>query len=410
MKISLIIPTRNRAATLQFSLTNLAKLQQENQFEVIVVDNNSSDETRKVAKQFSFVQYVFEQNTAFTRARNTGAKNAKGDILVFIDDDAILHPRSMNQIIKLFKQRSNCAMIAGRVEPGYAKKPPQWVLDCQARFNGLSIFTPENISFLTHSSQVVPAAVGPFMAVRADVYHSVGGFPPDTVGVETDDSSISFRKLYIGPGDYGLCYLVRRAGWQIYYDKNISCTHLIAPSRYTTSFWRSRLIGEGQEEAIIQRQLYHFSKILLSIYRAITILLYVHAQKQQGQSSSKSLTMLQELNLHHLRGYLEMSWILDRYPKLGSYLWKLGVSGIDNAKYHQVVSDLPSEYIAINNPALFYDDAPKHTLDTYLTKFEILDHHIYGSSSEFVKLFFKLPFFPYLLKKLATYRELCMLK
>lgn len=409
MKISLIIPTRNRAATLLSSLTNLAKLQKENQFEVIVVDNNSSDETRKVTKQFSFVRYVFEQNTAFTRARNTGAESAKGEILVFMDDDAVLHPGSINQIIKVFKQHRNCAMIAGRVEPGYARKPPQWVLDCQARFNGLSIFTPKNISFLTRSSQVVPAAVGPLMAVRTDVYHSVGGFPPDTVGVETDDSSVSFRKLYIGPGDYGLCYLVRLAGWQIYYDKKVSCTHLIATSRYTTSFWRSRLIGEGQEEAIIQRQLYHFSKILLSIYRAITILLYVHAQKEQGQSS-KSLTMLQELHLHHLRSYLEMSWILDRYPMLGSYLWELGVSGIDDANYHQVASNLPSEYIMINNPTLFYDDAPNHSLGTYLTKFEILDHRVYGSSSGLVKLFFKLPLFPYLLKKLATYRELCMLK
>ena len=79
--ISVIIPTHNRCDQVKKLLENINELKNEIKLEVILVDNNSSDETYKVVNEFNFIKYIFEKNTAFTRARLTGALNSSNDIL-----------------------------------------------------------------------------------------------------------------------------------------------------------------------------------------------------------------------------------------------------------------------------------------------------------------------------------------
>jgi len=89
--ITVIIITHNRSFFLKRSLMSLS-LQTKKADEVIVVDNNSSDDTKKIVLGFKNklpIKYVFEKNKSFGNARNTGVKNAKGDIILFIDDDCL---------------------------------------------------------------------------------------------------------------------------------------------------------------------------------------------------------------------------------------------------------------------------------------------------------------------------------
>ena len=85
MNLSIIIPTHNRANQLFNVLKSISKLLDETSFEVIVVDNNSNDKTYQVVKSYvSFAKYFFEESTAFTKARMTGAQNATGKFLLYL--------------------------------------------------------------------------------------------------------------------------------------------------------------------------------------------------------------------------------------------------------------------------------------------------------------------------------------
>ena len=91
LSISVVIPTFNRAEILREALISLAK-QTRLPEEVVIVDNNSSDNTKEVAESFSpqlNIKYVMERTQGTSTARNTGIKSASGDIIAFIDDDCL---------------------------------------------------------------------------------------------------------------------------------------------------------------------------------------------------------------------------------------------------------------------------------------------------------------------------------
>jgi glycosyltransferase involved in cell wall biosynthesis len=218
VKLSIIIPTHNRADSLNRAVESIIRQEDEADFEIIIVDNNSTDHTQKIAESFSeFARYVFESNTSFTRARKTGADNSIGEILLYLDDDVLICPESLKEIVSVFEEYPECGVLAGKILPQYEEDPPDWAIACQRSFNGWSLFHPGAIPLLGAGFQEVKSAFGPMMAVSRKAYEEAGGFPPDTIGVETNRQGGTFRKLYVGPGDYGLCKKVRDIGYKIYY-------------------------------------------------------------------------------------------------------------------------------------------------------------------------------------------------
>ncbi len=134
MKISIIIPTHNRSEQLEMVLKSIFKLNDKVSFEIIVVDNNSTDNTKAICNSFKNIKYVFEKNTAFSKARNTGAINSTGQILLYLDDDVLVNDGSLTSILKVFKENNKCGAIAGKILPKFLSKPPNWTLDCQKKF------------------------------------------------------------------------------------------------------------------------------------------------------------------------------------------------------------------------------------------------------------------------------------
>jgi len=86
---------------------------------VLVVDNNSSDETRAVAEGFGGrlnVRYVFEPVQGTSTARNTGIRHAAGDVVVFFDDDCVAEPDWLHHMEMPFVRDPAIGMVGGRIE------------------------------------------------------------------------------------------------------------------------------------------------------------------------------------------------------------------------------------------------------------------------------------------------------
>ena len=365
MKLSVIIPTHNRAPSLQRAILSLAELRNETDFELVIVDNNSTDNTPSVVERFAdFSRYVFEPNTAFSKARRTGGEHATGDVLLYLDDDVVVHPGALREILAVFSRYDDCGVIAGKILPRYESPPPDWALACQRCFNGWSLYEPATFPELGAGFQTVDSACGPMMAIRRKAYQAVDGFPPDTVGVETNTQGTTFRKLYIGPGDWGLCNLIKDAGYKVYYSPLISCEHVIPPMRFTGAFWRSRMIGEGHCLAITNRQLLRFTRGELQKRRELNwgeydswrtkFLRRLKRIEKFVEHPGTNGMLHEELWVLHFLAYLEMDTVLRKYPDLSKFLWEIGANGVANRDFTSAMAKLPKEYLDLTSPDHMY--------------------------------------------------------
>ena len=130
--ISCIIPTFNRAESLHRTLLSL--LEQDfdsSKYEIIVVDNNSSDNTKEVVKELSTkhkisIKYYCETKQGAYHARNSAFKLAKGDILYYTDDDMEIGKSVLQSLLKIFDFDPRIAVATGKVLPIWESEPPKW--------------------------------------------------------------------------------------------------------------------------------------------------------------------------------------------------------------------------------------------------------------------------------------------
>jgi glycosyltransferase involved in cell wall biosynthesis len=407
--LSVIIPTHNRVESLGSALRTILDLKGEIPLEVVVVDNNSTDSTRQEVEKYSarhpgLVRYAFERRTAFTKARSTGAENAKGDVLLYIDDDVLLVPGSLRRIHEVFSKHPDAGMIAGKITLQYSQEPPPWTLRCQEAFNGWSSFEPFENGEAAQGAAEVSWAAGPMLAVRKDLYDKVGGFPPDTIGIETNTGLGTFKKLYVGPGDVGLSKRIKEAGFKIYFSNDIACHHVIPPIRFTIKFWRSRMIGEGHFHAVSRRQFQRLSPVDLFLERMHAYAQYLlrkdmladrlpagvlgrvrrfvlravghdsvrqpvrpvesgmrsigETRRYAGEGDSGGV-YTEELWVYFFKAYLEADYFLSRHGSLGSFLWRIASDGVEDNEFEKVMSQFPEGYRKVFlEESSIYNDMP----------------------------------------------------
>ncbi|ADI75105.1 glycosyl transferase family 2 (plasmid) [Methanohalobium evestigatum Z-7303] len=122
VKVSVIIPTYNRSQTVSKTIKSVLN-QTYQDFEIIIVDDNSSDNTEFIIKSFSHfdsrVKYIkHNKNKGAPEARNTGIKNSKGDYIALLDDDDEWFPQKLEKQVKLFAKESD---DIGLIHCGYEK-------------------------------------------------------------------------------------------------------------------------------------------------------------------------------------------------------------------------------------------------------------------------------------------------
>ena len=133
--LSIILATRNRADSLAQALESLIRQNTGGIFdyEIILIDNNSTDATKDIvaglSPKFSFpLKYIFEPTKGKVFALNKGIQSARGEILVFTDDDIHADPQWLAKIYQCF-ETSNADGVGGRVLPVYPPHTPKWIKD-----------------------------------------------------------------------------------------------------------------------------------------------------------------------------------------------------------------------------------------------------------------------------------------
>jgi glycosyltransferase involved in cell wall biosynthesis len=138
-EISIVIATYNRCQGLSDVLDDLLKLRTDGiSYEVIVVDNNSNDQTKQVvAKAQTKLQdkivYLFEPRQGKSHAMNLAIANARGNILAFTDDDIKIDPDWLVNLRECFS-RYSCDGAGGRVLPSYDIHTPPSKQDLNPRY------------------------------------------------------------------------------------------------------------------------------------------------------------------------------------------------------------------------------------------------------------------------------------
>lgn len=247
--LSVIIPTRNRAELLRTTLNSLhSQTLSVNKYEIIVVDNGSSDHTKEVISSCSIslkkIRYVFEAEPGLHSGRHRGLKEAKGDILVFADDDIEALPSWLTSIIDAFTDK-DVAMVGGNNYPLFLDTPPGWLIKMWNKVhpNGYKAIPLLSVIEFSHTPfKYSPSLIwGCNFAIRKDVLLKAGGFHPD--GMPKD--LIRFR----GDGETHVSRFVEASGMKSLFHSGASVYHKVTPERMTYEYFRQRGFNQGVSDS-----------------------------------------------------------------------------------------------------------------------------------------------------------------
>jgi len=237
IKISLVIPTYNRSEYLKKSLPTFLNQTMDNYlYEIILVDNNSTDNTKEIANELlknakCSWQYVSEPRQGLHNARNTGIRLAKGSIIVFGDDDIMAENNWLKTLLEEFEQHPKTGIAGGKILPKWTKEPPEWIYDYGTKeFHGIFAYFDigKERKILGKNEYVV----GCNFAIRKDLALKIGGSQPDTF-----PSSLMYLSGY---GECGMIRDVGKLGADIVYLPEALVYHHADASRATIEYFIDR--------------------------------------------------------------------------------------------------------------------------------------------------------------------------
>ncbi|MGF7078029.1 glycosyltransferase [Mucilaginibacter sp. UYCu711] len=242
--ISIIIPTFNRSALLKNTLASIVKQNYvANDFEVIVVDNGSTDDTKNLCSDYSShiknFTYCYDNMPGLLTGRHKGAKVAKGEILAFIDDDVELSTYWLTGINESFNN-TEVSFLTGPCLPKYESPPPEWLnyFWDDTPYGGkmctwLSLLDLGNKSITVHPNYVW----GLNFCIRKNVMLQLGGFHPDCIPDNLQQ--------YQGDGETGLTIKAAQREMTAQYNPKVMLYHIVPAHRLTLAYFEKRAFYQG---------------------------------------------------------------------------------------------------------------------------------------------------------------------
>jgi glycosyltransferase involved in cell wall biosynthesis len=249
LKISVIIPTRNRADPLAPALYSLTRQTLDAaEFEILVIDNGSTDHTAEVVKRFSDslpnLSYHYELQPGLQAGRHMGLRKARGELLVFSDDDIEALPIWLEAVAEGFND-PEVVMVGGNNLPMFVEPPPDWL---QRLWERPALHGGKALPAL--SILELPGGIRTFspfyvwgcnFAIRKSVLLAAGGFHPDGMPKEL----VRFR----GDGETHVSRYVADSGLKCLFHPGASVYHKVTPERMTFAYLRQRGFNQGVSDS-----------------------------------------------------------------------------------------------------------------------------------------------------------------
>ncbi len=253
--VSIIICTYNRSSILKLCLQRLAEYSNgySNQIEIILVDNNSSDETKQVVKEFSGkkldlpIHYIFEKEQGLSVARNTGAKNAKYEWLFYLDDDGLIINDTLSELFYTISN-FNFDIFGGAYIAYYLEEKPKWLSSDfgtkKVKAKTIGILNEDNIE-------------GGIMVIKKSILEELNYF---NVG----KGMIGNKIRYSEETD-----LIKRASmknYQIGFNPNFKMEHIVGVHKYFIKYHFKSIFALGRDKSILGE------KLSISLWRTLCLL------------------------------------------------------------------------------------------------------------------------------------------
>lgn len=302
IKISVIICTHNGSKYLAKALESLKQqFLSKNQFEIIVVDNQSTDNTKSIVEDFqnteTNIRYIYENRLGLSTARNTGWQNANGKYVAFLDDDAIACPNWLEELTKTFENTlPTPSSIGGKILPIWEIKKPDWFPD--QYLSSLTILDlGEEPKFI--ASPLIP--FGANMSFKIETLETIGGFNP--------------KFTYYGDDQY-IFDKLREQGGTIYYQPKAIVHHLVSEVRLKPGYIckRKYLGGKAELKILFERKTKKRKKLqflLLNIIgRPFQIMKFSSGYLYERSKGVSTKSMEKKILLYRSSGCLIQSWQL----------------------------------------------------------------------------------------------------
>jgi glycosyltransferase involved in cell wall biosynthesis len=245
MDVSIVICTHNRASQLRPALAHLLAQRSAALAEVIVVDNNSSDDTAEVVAELSAstsreVRYIFEAEQGISYARNTGWSLARGSVVAFTDDDVRAAPDWVDHIAAAFAAHPEVDCVGGKVLPAWPTPPPSWLT--RDHWAPLAIVDyGDRMLWLDESNR--KCLIGANVAFRRDVITRMGGFCHAVQRVKDGIGSIE---------DHEFLLRLWRAGGRALYVPELIVVAPVDEPRLHKRYHRRWSAGHGHFHAVMR--------------------------------------------------------------------------------------------------------------------------------------------------------------
>jgi GT2 family glycosyltransferase len=222
-RISVIVCTYNGNRTIEDCLEGMLRLEYPN-FEVIIVNDGSTDATEEIAKRYGF-RVISTTNHGLSNARNIGLEAATGEIVAYIDDDAYPDPHWLTYLAATF-MKSTHAGVGG---PNIAPSGDGPIANCIAHAPG----GPVHVLLSDEEAEHIP---GCNMAFRKATLQQIGGFDPQ------------FRNA---GDDVDLCWRLQQMGFTLGFSPAAMVWHHRRNS--VRAYWKQQL-GYGKAEALLEKK------------------------------------------------------------------------------------------------------------------------------------------------------------
>lgn len=235
--ISAIICTYNRDRYIGKALEALsAQDLPADRFEIIIIDNNSTDNTAAICKAFIrdhqnlSIKYFFEENRGLSFARNRGIREASSPVITFIDDDAEAAPGFLRAILEFFQTHPDTVGAGGKVTPLYTETgEPPWMNKYLDGFVGK--VNHGNEIKMYQAPMKYPAGCN--MTYTKEILLKAGGF----------NNQLTFRS-----DDKHIFHQVKKLSDKIYYLPAATVNHHIDAERLSFPSFKKLFLKTGNEE------------------------------------------------------------------------------------------------------------------------------------------------------------------